>query len=418
MAMSSRPRLLFLGQMLPYPPDAGVSIRTFNVLRLLAREFEITALCFYRRALHPTPERREASTAALSRIARIEVFPIPEEYNRARLGWDHTRSVLMGRPYTVFAYRSSAFHHRLRHLLATQPFDIAHIDSLDLSDYAGAVAHIPTVCVHHNVESRLLRSRALTSRPPFSTYLGLQARHTEREERRWCPRFSVNVSVSDDDAEALRQIAPTAQFAVVPNGVDTREFQPGAEDVANNLVFVGGHTWAPNREAMDFFCEEVLPIIRASGITPNVSWVGNTTEEAKHRYAQRYGVKLTGYVDDIRPWVHSAACYIVPLRAGGGTRLKILDAWAMGKAVVSTSVGCEGLRARDGENILIRDTPRSFAEAVRSILRDSGLRKRLGAAGRRTAEQFYDWEVIGRDMQGLYERLLRMGPNAASTPRT
>ncbi|HEV2735546.1 MAG TPA: glycosyltransferase family 4 protein, partial [Longimicrobiaceae bacterium] len=117
-------------------------------------------------------------------------------------------------------------------------------------------------------------------------------------------------------------------------------------------------------------------------------------------------IGLTGYVEDIRPYVQRAACYVVPLRVGGGTRLKILDAWAMGKAVVSTSIGCEGLDARDGDNVLVRDDPAEFAAAVRQVLDDEGLRARLGEGARRTAEEVYDWEVIGRSMNREYLALL------------
>src|SRR4029077_7101234 len=120
---------------------------------------------------------------------------------------------------------------------------------------------------------------------------------------------------------------------------------------------------------------------------------------------REFGVELTGYVDDTRPYLERAACFIVPLRVGGGTRLKILNAWAMGKAIVSTSIGCEGLAAVDGQNILIRDTAEGFAEAIDSVLSDEGVRRRLGAAGRRTVEQTYSWDIIGREMGGLYERV-------------
>jgi len=172
------------------------------------------------------------------------------------------------------------------------------------------------------------------------------------------------------------------------------------------IVFVGGYTWQPNRDAMAYFCEEVLPRLRRDGFDGPVTWVGRAPGSVREEYRRKFGVVLTGYVEDIRPVVQSAACYVVPLRSGGGTRLKILDAWAMGMPVVSTSVGCEGLATEDGENILIRDDPAAFADAVQLVLRDPGRQTSLGRAARATAERVYDWEVIGRDMLPHYRSVL------------
>jgi glycosyltransferase involved in cell wall biosynthesis len=418
--MPSLPRLLFLCQTLPYPPDAGVSIRTYNVLRLLAGRFDITALCFYRRSAHPNDTRVMASTEALSRLARLEAFPIPQEHNRLRWVRDHLASVLTRRPYTWFAYDSRAFERRLRDLVEREHFDLVHMDSLDLSRYVPTLPGVPIVCVHHNVESRLLRSRASTAVPGAAAYLSLQARLTEGEERRWSRGFALNVTVSPGDSDTLRQIAPDARIATVPNGVDTSTFQVADGPENGGLVFVGGATWAPNHEAMDYFCREILPILRARGFSGTVTWVGSASDAVRKAYKSRFAVELTGYVNDIRPWVARASCFIVPLRAGGGTRLKILDAWAMGKAVVSTAVGCEGLEARDGENIIVRDTPETFATGILALLGDHVLRRRIGHEARRTAERTYDWQVIGRDMLRLYDQALadrRSRPRDAAASR-
>ena len=389
-----KPQLLFLCQTLPYPPDSGVLIRAYNVLRLLSREFDVTALCFYRVADRHTDDEVRRSVEGLKQIAKVEAFPIPQEHNKARLVFDHFRSLLSRRAYTVRTYESREFRKRLGELVKPRGFKLVHMDSLDLAGYLPELTELPVVCVHHNVESALLYRRAATMRGLARRYVALQARFTESEERRWCPAVALNVTVSDDDREALLRIAPGARFIVVPNGVDTQSFrpEPGAQQ---GIIFVGAPSWEPNRDAMEQFCLNVLPRIRDRGIKTTVTWVGRAPESLKREYAERFGVELTGYLPDIRPLVRAAACFVAPLRAGGGTRLKILDAWAMGKAVVSTSVGCEGLAARDGENILVRDTPESFADAVAEVITNSELRRLLGAEARRTVEMQYDWEVIG-----------------------
>jgi glycosyltransferase involved in cell wall biosynthesis len=212
---------------------------------------------------------------------------------------------------------------------------------------------------------------------------------------------ACNVAVSPLDLKALRAAAPEAHYVEVPNGVDVEAFtpEPGRD---RGLVSVGGVNWFPNRDALDHLVTNILPHVRAAAGNPATVWVGRADEAMRNRYREHHGIELTGYVPDIRPYVSQAACFVVPLRVGGGTRLKILDAWAMGKAVVSTSVGCEGLAAVDGENILIRDDPRDFAAAVTVVLWDNQLRARLGRAARQTVERQYAWSVIGDRMTRAY----------------
>jgi glycosyltransferase involved in cell wall biosynthesis len=393
-------KLLFLTQTLSFPPDGGAAIRAYNVLRLLAREYDITVLCFYRRA---TTTDLAGSVGALRAIAcTVEVFPIEQEYSRMRLAWDHTRSLVTRRAYTVYAYESDRFRAALLDQLRSTRFDVVHVDSLDLSGYLPLLAGQTVVLGHHNVESSLLHRRAANeSSPPRRAYMHHQARLTEREERRWLSRVALNVAVSDGDARDLAALAPAARMAVVPNGVDVEKFVPAGSGERSGIVFVGGMSWFPNADALEYFAQEILPLIRASDSAVSVTWVGRASQEEIERYA-KMGIRLTGHVDDIRPIVDRAACCVVPLRIGGGTRLKILDGWAMGKAIVSTSIGCEGLDAIDGKNILVRDDPRSFALAVLTVLRDPLLRASLEREGRVTAERTYSWEVIGAAIRRAY----------------
>jgi glycosyltransferase involved in cell wall biosynthesis len=400
--LSARPRLLFLCHTLPYPPDGGPWIRTYHVLRLLARAFDITALCFERSGTAGQGTAREiaASRTALRRFADVDVFPIPQKHSRLRFAWDHFRSVASRRVYTTYLYDSDAFRRRLAERLAARAFDLVHADSLDLAQYLPACGGLPTVCVHHDVESELLRRRAAVERGGLRrAYLGYQSALMKDVERGWCGRVSLNVVMSEADRGRLLAIAPGARAAVVPNGVDVEEFQPAGAP-ASGVAFVGGTNPFPNLDALNFFCDAILPHLAPAGA--RVRWIGRATEAQRRSYGERHGVELTGYVGDARPFMRQAACHIVPLRVGGGTRLKILNSWAMGKPVVSTSVGCEGLDAVDGDNILIRDDPKAFARAVAAVLEDRALQARLGAGGRDTAERTYSWDVIGRQMIDTY----------------
>jgi glycosyltransferase involved in cell wall biosynthesis len=339
---------------------------------------------------------------ALSRFARVEVFPIPQRHSRARFVWDHVRSVAMHRVYTTFRYESRDFAERLETMLRLMRFDLVHVDSLDLAEYLSACRDLPVICVHHDVTSMQLSRRAEIERAEWRrAYLRHQARLTERCEREWCARVAMNVAVSADDAAALRRIAPGSSVAVVPNGVDVEEFHPD-DAPGRGAAFVGGLHWFPNADALDHFAADVLPHVRAARPDLPVTWIGSATDEQQRQYSEQFGIRVSGYVHDVRPLMREAACHIVPLRAGGGTRLKILNSWAMGKPVVSTSIGCEGLEAADGRNILIRDDPKAFAEAMLAVLSDADLARRLGEAGRETAERLYSWNVIGQDLLDRY----------------
>jgi len=404
----TQPKLLFLSQTLPYPPDGGVKVRTFHILRMLAQEFRVTALCFFRRENGLATEEIERRVDSLRNFGHVEAFPIPQEHSVTRLLADHVQSVLRRRPYTVFTYESTPFRRALKRQVQDTDFDIVHADSLDLSGYFPAVTGRPMVCVHHDAQSTLLRRRASREKVGWRRqYLKMQAKLMEREERRWCPRVSLNVTVSDVDRSTMEALAPSSRFTVVPNGVDVDFFQPDlAEQRQEGMVFVGGTNWFPNLDALDHFHADILPLLHAKGVDEPITWVGQASEQEMNLYQREGVLHLTGRVPDIRPYLGRAKCYIVPLRAGSGTRIKILDAWAMGKAVVSTSVGCEGLKAVDGGNILIRDTPQEFAEAVMEVLADATLRARLEKQARKTAVEEYSWEAIGVGMIESYRGLL------------
>jgi glycosyltransferase involved in cell wall biosynthesis len=407
----ARPHLLFLCQTLPYPPDGGVWIRTYHVLRLLARAFDITALCFERAPMAGNAAALDAAAgcAALSQFARVEVFRIPQRHSRVRFAWDHIRSTARRRVYTTYLFDSNAFQRRLDEILRSTPVDLVHMDSVDLGRYLDSCRDVPVVCVHHDVNSALLRRRAEVERSEFRrAYLRHQARLMQDAERQWCPRVALNVMVSEQDRVALQAIAPGARVAIVPNGVDVDEFQPN-EAPARGVAYVGGLHWFPNLDAIEFFGREILPCLRAATDDPPVRWIGSASAEQRERFRNQFGIEVTGYVDDVRPCMQAAACHIVPLRAGGGTRLKILNSWAMGKPVVSTSIGCEGLAAVDGDNILIRDDPKAFARAVDEVLAHPDLGRRLGQSGRVTVERQYSWDVIGRDLIDTYLAIANAG---------
>lgn len=386
-----------------------MTIRTFNVLRQLQREFEVTLLMFSRRNHQPDDASREAGLRALRDVGldALEAVPIGSEYSSARTAWDHLRSVATRRAYTFYQYRSATFRRQLREVLSRTSFDLIHMDAIDLHGTLDDLPSVPVVCTHHDIESHALRRRADHAQPAaVRPYIRYQAALVERTERRLCPTFAANLVMSDIDRRRLLQLAPAANVAIAPNGVDTTFFVPSGNGRASDRVVFAGHTFVEaNRDAVDFLLGDIWPLVRARRQSSTVHLIGRSSEADQARFCSHPGVTAHGYVPDIRPHLAEADCAVVPIRFGGGTRIKILDAWAMGRAVVSTSVGCEGLRAVDGENILIRDTPETFATAVTEVLGDAELRRSLGKAGRRTVEELYSWDIVGARMRELYSTL-------------
>lgn len=380
----------------------GARIRTHSLLTQLARHFELAGLCFYRTgSVAETPKQR---IDELRSIGPFEAFPVPETRRRSRTVADHVRSLVSSRPYTVYLYDSSEYAGRLTALVSEGHWDLVLVDSLDLSGILGSLDLRRTICAHHDIESQQLERRAAIESTSWRRrYIERQARLMAAEERRWCPEVALNLTVSETDRARL-EAAAGGRYLVVPNGVDLDATSEAAGH-GSGAVFVGPGSWLPNRDAMRFFCGQILPAIRETAPDLGVTWVGRI-DGADREWFEQQGVRLTGYVPDVRPWVRDAACAIVPLRAGTGTRIKILEAWGLGKAVVSTAIGCEGLAAADGENILVRDDPREFARAVVELERDPGLRRRLGENARRTVERYYDWRRIGEELAAEMKRMI------------
>ena len=417
--MPRRSRVLFLSQCLPYPPHTGVAARTFNILSQLQQSFDVDLVAFYRSTHQADRPALDASWAALRRVVSFaaEPTPIPGEHSLLRGLWDHARSVVTGRVYTFFEYDSRAFARQLRSVLRDRTPDIVHLDSLDLHRWLPDLPPVPITCTHHDIDSDLLRRRSRQLGPAERRYFLLQADRAERLERELCPQFAVNVMMSELDARKLRELAPGATTVVVPNGTDTDYFHPnGAPSIDRRVAFVGPtFSSQPNRDAVEFLLYEIWPQVLAMDGAASLRLIGRHAPADHARYDAAPGVRALGQIPDIRPALAGAGCCVVPIRVGGGTRLKILDAWAMGKAIVSTSIGCEGLDAVDGDNIVIRDTPAGFAEAVVQILGDVELRRRLEQNGRSTAVERYSWNSVGERLRAAYELIgnARSGEAAA-----
>jgi sugar transferase (PEP-CTERM/EpsH1 system associated) len=390
----------------PYPLIEGRALRTYNLIKQAAKEHEIHLVSFVQ-----TEEDLQGIEHMRSICPVVEYEKLYYGGGGARMLADAACELVSSAPLPIVKYRTATMRARLRRLIAEHHYDLVHLDMLHLADYQAECGDIPVVLVEHNVEYVILQRRAETETSWLrKTYLRYQCAKLKAFEARACAKADHVVAVSDLDAEHLRSMAPGAKVTAVPNGVDTEFFQnpptvaPSPEH-RSELVFVGGLTWFPNLDAIRYFASDILPLILPDVPDVRLTVIGKNPESPiTHEIAAHPQIRLAGLVDDIRPYVASAAAYIVPLRIGGGTRLKILDALSMSKAIISTAIGCEGLEVEDGKSIVVANTPAEIAAAILKVLRDPALAQRLGQEGRALVERRYDWSAVGKGLMQVYEQ--------------
>jgi polysaccharide biosynthesis protein PslH len=396
-------RILWLKSDLLLPLDKGGKLRTWHLLRHLATRHDVTYLAF---AEPGTPAADvDGMKEVASHVETITRFDPPK--GTSRFYADAAVHLFDPLPYAVGKYRSAAYRWRLKELLSEQAFDLVVCDFLFPAVNLPRTLPCPAVIFTHNVESEIWRRHAETKASPLSRWLyDVQYRRMLRYEQRTLRRFAGVLAVSDADRDTFARVYPgviRTPVRVVPTGVDTEYFTASPSDsAAQELVFTGSMDWLPNEDAMVFFCRDVLPLVRAEEPNVTLSIVGRAPTPAVTRLAGERGVRVTGRVDDVRPYMRDAAVYIVPLRIGGGTRLKIFEAMAMGRAVVSTTVGAEGLPVTSGEHVMLADRPDTFARAIVTLLRDINLRRRLETAARALVVERYDWSAVAGELEEAF----------------
>jgi glycosyltransferase involved in cell wall biosynthesis len=402
-------RILFVTQIVPFPPHGGVLQRGYNLLRELGKRHEVHLLAFHHPDELPPGEPVERSRAELGKYCRtIEYFPLwPKVSALHKLAALGLGAIYPG-PFSVLAHKSRAMAKRITSLCAARVCDIVHLDTIALAPYLENCGVIPTVLCHHNIESRLMARRA-EHETSFAArkYVASQSRKLLEYEREQPARFRLNITVSANDSDTLRRICPGVHAVDIPNGVDTEYFAPRPHDGAPTLIYTGGMNMFANRDAIEWFLDAIWPRVKAA--IPQVRFLGvgaRPCARLLEAAAADRSIEAPGFVDDVRPWVARAAVYVVPLRVGGGTRLKMVDAMAQGKAIVATSIGAEGTEGDDGTHFMLRDDAKSFADTLIELLHDPERRTALGAAARQRAVDRYSWPMLAERLAGHYERVV------------
>lgn len=393
-------KILIVTTKSPYPLFEGRALRTYNLIKQAALHHEIHLLSFVQ-----TPEDLEGIEHMRSICKVVEYEKLYFDGAKTQILKDAICELFSRAPLPVVKYRTAGMRAKMRKLMQTHQYDLVHLDMLHLADYMDLCGNTPVALIEHNVEHVILDRRADNeTRPLHRAYLRYQAAKLKSYEGRACQRAQHVVAVSELDAQQLRELGPGARVTSVPNGVDTEYFRTShTPRKPTSLVFVGGFTWFPNLDAITYFCEDILPKLLKTIGDIQLTVIGKQPDTpVAQEIAKHPNVKLAGLVEDIRPDVDAAAAYIVPLRIGGGTRLKILDALSMSKAIISTSVGCEGLDVEDGKTIVIADTPDAFAQAIVKVLADPAWADTIGRQGRQLVESRYDWAAVAKTLMAVY----------------
>jgi len=397
-------KILYIAPWLPWPPYDGARIRIWETLRFLAPQHRVTLLTH-----RPETESAWEENPVRELCERIETAVLPARAG-AVLG-RLAQGIARGLPLMQAFYWQPQLARRIRQLTAAEDYDIVHIEFSYMAHYLLALSpasRAQTVLSMHNVES-IRFARELQVAPWSGRRLGLMWDHYLH--RQWEPkalrRFDGILATSKVDREWIETHAPEAVVTLAPNGVDVQRLQalePPKE--SHSLVFTGLMNYPPNVDAVVWFCQDIWPVLRQHLPQLKLNIVGRLPHPRVVELGRQPGVCVTGEVPDVRPYVDEALALVVPLRSGGGTRLKILEAMAMGRPVVSTALGAEGLEIAPGENILLAETAEQFLQQLQTLIDHPDRARQLGQAGRQLVVAQYDWPICLRGLTGLYETLM------------
>ena len=392
-------RVLLLTQVLPYPPDSGPKVKTYHVLKYLAQNHQVTLVSFVRDT--DKPEYIQHLETLCERVITVPIKRAPLR-DLVFLG----KSLFTGQPWMMLRDERPEMRAALQELSATTRFDVVHADQLNMAQYALPFTNSRKVLDLHNALWILYRRMAATLplHNPMKYLLLRDWRLLKNYEGQMCRVFDAVTAVSDEDKQSLIEAGARSDIQVVPIAIDIDK-QAFIHRVPSSphIVHVGTMYWPANIDGIRWFLDQIYPIIKEQ--VPNVrcTLIGaRPPQDIKDREQTDPSIKVTGYVDDPLPYLQDSSMMIIPLRAGGGMRVKILNAFAQGLPMVSTTVGCEGIHVTNNYDILVADTPQDFAQQTIRLLTDSNLNELLTVHGRQTAEQQYDYRRACEPLDKIY----------------
>jgi sugar transferase (PEP-CTERM/EpsH1 system associated) len=412
------------------PADTGGRIRSLHILKELARRHSVTVFTYYAEHFNDQHRHRGGESGELRSFADVVAIPIalqPERTFRDHLQFGRmlfssdpcSMQVIGGESGGRLRYFDGAdIRRRLDALIAGGNFDILVCDFIYPAGLIDWTLSCPKILFTHNVEAQLWKQQFEAARHPLKKLLYWKEwRALRAAEIRYARQADYVIAVSEQNRAFFSRYVSPARVSTIATGVDIDFFRPAAAEASPSMVFTGSMDWMPNQQGVLFFTAEILPHIHAE--VPNADlWIVGRYPSSEIQRLSSAQIHVTGRVDDIRPYLEKAPVYIVPLLSGSGTRIKIFEAMAMGKAVVSTSLGAEGLPVTHGQNILIADHPREFAGAVVRVLRDPELAARLGRAARALVEKQCTWKTAAIQFESILQDAVRGNRQPATVRKT
>lgn len=398
--------LLFVAPRIPYPPTRGGEITVYNFIKHLADRHVISLISFY-----DHDEELSYRPYLLKYCQRVELLRRRTKYSPAVF----FEVVLLGKSYGWARHYSAEFWRVCRQLILEEKINLVQVETYLMAQYQSSFLQRPVVLDMHNTTWLIWERMQKTLSFPFDVLAGIDGRREKRDELAACHDADICLAVSEVDKELLlAETRGATRAEVVTPGVDTEFLTPEWDLVPEpRLIFVGSMEYVPNIDAMEFFCLEILPLVVKEMPEVSLTIVGRPTPSIQ-RLGQLPNVNLAGFMADVRPAIRASAVSIVPLRIGGGIRLKILEAMALGAAIVSTAIGCEGLDLTNEQELLVADSPQDFAAAVLRLLRDAPLRQKLGRRAREVAEKRFSWEQSVECLESVYSQVLSRTATAAA----
>ncbi len=396
--------ILWIKTELLHPVDKGGKIRTYNMLKELKRDHRVTYVALDDGSAEKTARERASEYCH-------ELVCVPHrQREKFTVGFyaELLSNLLSPVPYAVQKYASLEMRKEIQKRAAD--CDVVICDFLAPAVNVPSNPGKPTLLFQHNVEAMIWKRHCEVQNNPLKkAYLFAQWKKMRAFEHRVCRGFNAVVAVSQGDCEQMQRDYDVANIFDVPTGVDTEFFRPsGAEKSApHNLVFTGSMDWLPNEDAIRYFTEQIMPRIKSQIPDVTLTVVGRNPYPSLVELARNdESIIVTGRVDDVRPYMERAAAYVVPLRVGGGTRLKIFEAMAMEKPIISTTIGAEGLPVSDGAELLLADTPESFAAAVVKVLIDKSSANELAQRAATLVRGEFGWQKVAERFVNICERTL------------
>lgn len=384
------------------PPDSGGKIRSFHIAKELAKIHEVTLFTFY----VEEPNDEHHSLAPLFR--KVVTHPLKVSTGRGigeALGY--LANFFAPLPYSLSKYCRPEVARHLREVLAAERYDIILCDFVNAAGVVPFDLGIPVVLFTHNVEAMIWKRHwEVAANPIWKFVFKREYEKMRAAELGYLRRSTQVLTVSDTDATFFAKDISPARITTIPTGVDIDYFQPAGGEEPDSVVFTGSMDWMPNEDGILYFVKEILPLIRQQRPAAKLWVVGRKPGRSIRALAESDpGIQVTGRVKDIRPYIAKGSVYVVPLRVGSGTRLKIFEAMAMGKAVVSTTIGAEGLPVTSGSDIVLADEPNRFADEVCRLLDSAEDRKRIGDVARRLVGEKYSWAAVARHLENVLQPL-------------